>query len=94
MHVHGNQINANAQLDALYSAQKSEAKREAARTRKKLSESASEAAGEAEGEACIVELEGSEGSQERSNRQSRPGRVQNQKASPDVDEVKPISDWA
>lgn len=38
MHVHANQINPNAQLDALYSAQKSEAKREAARTRKKLSE--------------------------------------------------------
>ena len=34
MHVHANQINPNAQLDATYSAQKSEAKREAARTRK------------------------------------------------------------
>ncbi len=65
MHVRANQINPNAQLDALYSAQKAAAKRETARTRKKLSEFASELAGEAEsGEACIVRLEGREESQE------------------------------
>ena len=36
MHVHQNQINPNAQLDAMYTAQKAAAKREAERTRKAL----------------------------------------------------------
>jgi hypothetical protein len=95
MHVHANQINPNAQLDATYSAQKSEAKREAARTRKKLSESASETAGEAEAEACIVELEGSEDLQERANRQNRPGRGKKQEELPGAEEdAQSISDWA
>lgn len=41
MHVHTNQINPNAQLDALYTADRAAANREAARTRKRLSEFAS-----------------------------------------------------
>ena len=40
-HVHSSQINPNAQLDALYAAEKAAAQREAARTQKKLSEFAS-----------------------------------------------------
>jgi hypothetical protein len=36
MRVHPNQINPNAQLDAMYAAQKAAAKREAEATRKKL----------------------------------------------------------
>jgi hypothetical protein len=93
MHVHANQINPNAQLDALYSAQKSEAKREAARTRKKLSEFASEVAGEAEAEACVVKLESSENQQER-NRQNKPGRGKEQKQRLAAEESANISDWA
>jgi hypothetical protein len=73
MHVHGNQINPNVQLDSLYSAQRAAAKREAARTRKKLSEFASELAGEAEsGEACVVSLQGREESEEAPKRQDQP----------------------
>jgi len=71
MRVHPNQVNANAQLDAVYAAQNAAAKREAARTRKKLLECASELTAEAEPEACIVRLGSREGSRE-------PAREQNQ----------------
>jgi hypothetical protein len=56
MRVHSNQVNPNAQLDAMYAAQKAAAKREAERTRKKLLEFGSKEAGEVDGEACVVEL--------------------------------------
>jgi nitrogen fixation protein NifU and related proteins len=52
MHIHASQINPNAQLDALYAAEKASASKETERTRKKLSEFASALAGEA-GEACV-----------------------------------------
>jgi hypothetical protein len=95
MHVHANQINPNAQLDALYSAQRTAAKREAAGVRKKLSEFASEMAGEAETEGCVVKLEGSEDPQERTNRQNLPDSRRKQKERPDAEEeAKAISDWA
>ena len=55
MHIHASQINPNAQLDALYAAEKAAAKKETERTRKKLLESASALAGEA-GEACVVRV--------------------------------------
>jgi 5-deoxy-D-glucuronate isomerase len=96
MHVHANPINPNAQLDALYSAQKAAAKREAARTRKKLSEFASELSGEAEsGEACIVKLEGREESQEETKEHNQEGTRKNQKERPGSEDMEnSISDWA
>jgi len=51
MHVHANQINPNAQLDALYAAERARAKKETEGIRKKLSEFASALAGEAGGPA-------------------------------------------
>ncbi len=96
MRVHANQINPNAQLDALYAAQKAAAQREAARTRKKLSEFASELAGEAEsGEACVVRLEGCEDSQAETNRQNQPGSGKKQKERADSEDAdNSISRWA
>jgi hypothetical protein len=93
MHVHANQINANAQLDALYSAQKTATKREAARTRKKLSEFTSELADEA----CVVELRGRGESQEQAKRQNPPNDGTAKKANPSSESDgadKSISDWA
>jgi hypothetical protein len=96
MHVNANPINPNAQLDALYSAQKAAAKREAAGVRKKLSEFASEVAGEAEsGEACVVKLEGREESQEQAKPPRQQGSGKKQKERPRAeDAVNSISDWA
>lgn len=94
MHIHPNQINANAQLDALYAADNAAAKREAESTRRKLMEFASEISGEAEsGEDCIVQL----GAREESQKQQRqyPARWKKQKEHVDSeDEDNSISDWA
>jgi hypothetical protein len=58
MHVHVNQMNPYAQLDAADAAQKAASKRAAEKTRKKLFEFASALAGEADSEeVCIVKLE-------------------------------------
>jgi hypothetical protein len=57
MHIHGNQPNPNAQLDALFAESKAAAKQRAERTRKKLLESASALAGEAFDEGFVVELD-------------------------------------
>jgi hypothetical protein len=98
MHVHANQINPNAQLDALYAAGRTAAKREAASTRKKLSESASELAGEAEtGEACVVKLGAREEPEEETKRQNQPsqGNRKKQKERGDLESGdSSISDWA
>ncbi|SRR5271156_3644547 len=98
MHVHGNQINPNAQLDALYSAQRAAAKQEAARTRKKLSEFASEVGGEAESEeGCVVKLGGGEADEEAAERQKRPrqGGGKRQEGAAGAEEAnESISDWA
>jgi hypothetical protein len=103
MHIHPSQINANAQTDALYAADKAAAKREVERTRKKLLEFASELAGEAaSGEDCIVQL----GSREEASHEEAPheeGRPQkrplanqnknNNEATNSADDAS-ISDWA
>ncbi|MFZ0770083.1 MAG: hypothetical protein WCA49_18225 [Candidatus Sulfotelmatobacter sp.] len=95
MHIHPNQINANAQLDALYAADKAAAKREAERTRRKLLEFASELAGEAEsGEDCIVQLGAHEEGQKRQNRQNQPNRRKRKEQVDTADEDNSISDWA
>ena len=57
MHVHPNQINPNAQTDALYAAERAAAKQAAEGTRRKLLEFSSELIGETESEeACVVNL--------------------------------------
>jgi hypothetical protein len=98
MHVHTNQINPNAQLDALYAAGRTAAQREAASIRKKLSESASELAGEAEsGEACVVRLEGREESEDGERRQNQPSQGNRKKQKHGADSEygeSSISDWA
>jgi hypothetical protein len=95
MHVHMNQVNPNAQLDAMYAVQRADAKREAERIRKKLLESASAVAGEAEGEACVVRLGERESSQEKeANRQSLPqAHKGNEDDDTDDGEIS-VSDWA
>jgi hypothetical protein len=97
MHVHANQINPNAQLDALYAAEKAAAQREAARTRKKLLEFASVLAGEL-GEPCVVRLGSRDESQEQGQQQSEDrsnpgnGKIPNEGADASADH--PISGWA
>ncbi len=95
MRVHANQINPNAQLDALYAAEKAAATREAMRTRRKLVEFASELAGESgSGEACVVRLEAREGSQEQT-KEHKQGSRKKQKERADSEHVDhSISDWA
>jgi hypothetical protein len=88
MHIHPSQINANAQTDALYTAEKAAGKREVERTRKKLLEFASELAGEAtSGEDCIVQL----GSREEAAHEEHQN--QNNEETNSEDDTS-ISDWA
>lgn len=91
MHVHPNQLNPNAQLDAMHAAQKAAAKQKADRTRKKLAEFASALAGEADEEACIVQLGAQEEGREHAEEQ-RSDRSRNEKPASDTENF--ISDWA
>jgi hypothetical protein len=98
MHVHANQVNPNAQLDALYAAERAAAKREAANIRKKLREYASELTGEADSEeACVVRLGGREESREEMERQDQQNqgsrREQEERADSEAANDS-ISDWA
>ncbi len=94
MRVHVNQVNPNAQLDALYAAERALAKRQAERTRKKLLEFASKLSGEADsGEACVVKLGTREQSQEPPERRDQPGSGKKQRGRADSTD-KSISDWA
>jgi len=90
MRVHPNQVNLNAQLDAMYAAQKAEAKREAARTRKKLMEFASKLAAEADAADCVIRLGEQQESREESGRQERYRKNSGSSA----DDGHSISDWA
>jgi hypothetical protein len=93
MHIHPNQINANAQLDALYAADKAAAKREAENTRRKLMEFASEISGDVEEEDCIVQLGAhEEGQQQQRQRTARWKKQKEQGDSEDKDHS--VSDWA
>jgi hypothetical protein len=98
MHVHANQINPNAQTDALYAAGRAAAKRAAEGTRRKLLEFASELAGEAESEeGCVVKLgareEAEEQAQQRNQENQSSRKGQKEKADPE-DAGNVISDWA
>ena len=95
MHIHLNQINPNAQLDALSAADKAAAKREVERTRKKLLGFASELTGETDcGEDCIVQLGPREEGHKQQNQQSlaRDRKPKEQINSEGVDNS--VSDWA
>jgi hypothetical protein len=97
MHVHPSPINPNAQLDALYAAEKAAGKREAERTRKKLLESASALAGEGDsGEDCVVSLGARQESQEQTGKQDQqnPGRRKQNDKSNSEDADRSVSDWA
>jgi len=97
MHVHSNQPNPNAQLDAIYSAQKAAAKQEAERTRKKLTDLASRLVGEAASEACVVELQEREQSGEPPKRQNQPNSAAKKKENERTDAEagnSSVSDWA
>jgi hypothetical protein len=103
MHVHANQVNANAQTDALYAAERAAAKRAAEGTRRKLLEFASELAGEAESEeGCVVKLGGREQAEEQArprnernqNEQKRGSRKKSEERVDAEDADNAISDWA
>jgi hypothetical protein len=87
MHVHANQTNPNAQLDAIYAAARAAANQEAARTRKKLSEFASKLSAALDSGDRITRLGPGEESGEESGRK--------QKAGADSESAhNSISDWA
>ncbi len=95
MHIHPNQINPNAQSDALYASERAAAKREAANTRKKLLDFASELARESDSEqACVIKLGENKESREQAKQQNQggPKKQKPQSASGDADNI--ISDWA
>jgi hypothetical protein len=99
MHIHPNQTNPSAQLDAVYSAEKAAAKAAAASTRKKLLEHASEISGDAAAEeAYVVQVEPREESQpQRQNLQhknSKKQEVTNPQEDEEDQEDHSVSDWA
>ncbi|MGA2375576.1 MAG: hypothetical protein ABSF72_08645 [Candidatus Sulfotelmatobacter sp.] len=98
MHVHANQVDPNAQTDALYAAERAAAKRAAEGTRRKLLEFASEVAGEAEAEeGCVVKLRAREQAEEQAkprNEQKQNSRKKSNEQANSEDRDKAISDWA
>jgi hypothetical protein len=95
MHIHASQINPNAQLDALYAAEKASASKETERTRKKFSEFASALAGEA-GEPCVGAVINQEPREHAKRADNRPKRDSG-KTIKQVDSepaTQSISDWA
>jgi uncharacterized protein YecE (DUF72 family) len=91
MRVHQNQVNPNAQSDAMYAAQKAAAKREAERTRKKLIDFASELAGQADEEACVVQFRPHDETREDA-REQRKDRNPIKEVTDEAETS--ISDWA
>jgi hypothetical protein len=103
MHVRANQVNPNAQTDALYAAERAAAKRAAEGTRRKLLEFASELAGEAESEeGCVVKLGAREQAEEQAKPRNEPKPDQRNRGSrkksneqmDSADSDNAISDWA
>jgi hypothetical protein len=98
VHVHANQVNTNAQFDALCAAARAEANREAARTRKKLSEFASRLAATLDsGEGSVRRLGPHEESEEQARHQSQQNqdsrRKQKERANTETAH-NTVSDWA
>ncbi|HTU40289.1 MAG TPA: hypothetical protein VMF10_01180 [Candidatus Aquilonibacter sp.] len=96
MHIHQNQMNPTADLDAAYAAQRSAAKREAVRTRKKLTELASELEGASDAEAWVVSLGAGEESKDETKRQTYPrgGKPTKRREPAPEGAENSISDWA
>ena len=98
MHLHANQINPNAELNAVYAAAKAAVAREAGRTRKKLLEFASELAGESDsGDACVVRLGAHEQSKDQAKQQNQQNQGNGKKPEERTDSKdarNSISDWA
>lgn len=98
MHIHPNQINPNAQLDALCASEKAAAKVEAARTRKKLLESTSKLAGEAASDdAYVLEVDSNEESQDQAKPRNQPSQhgLKKQEGPSDSENGNhSVSDWA
>jgi hypothetical protein len=95
MRVHGNQVDSNFELNALYAAAKTEAKLEAERTRKKLLSAA--LAGEYDDAAdCVVSLSGEDAPGKEASQQEAQGdgepMAEPQGDSESVEE--PFSGWA
>jgi hypothetical protein len=95
MRVHGNQIDANYQANALYGAAKAEAKDAAERVRRRLM-SAGLAADPDEAADCVVSLsgdgaQGDEGNRQEAQHQDRP-KPNRQAESEKIED--PFSDWA
>jgi hypothetical protein len=95
MRVHANQINPNAQLNALYDLQRVAAKRETDRVRKKLLNSASEIG--AESDSYVAKLGAHEESQEQPDPQDQQAQgggsgKEGQTSAEEADDS--ISGWA
>ena len=98
MHVHGNQMNPNAALDAAYAAQKAAEAREAAATRKKLLEFASALAGDADSVVLKSkdEEEPSRHPQRQNQQNSNPQNARRQKTNAPADAEESgrrVSNW-
>jgi hypothetical protein len=73
VHIHGNQLDASLQVQALASAAKAEEKEEAERTRERLRKAAAALAEQDAAEDCVVRLSGDNASQEQlSQREQNP----------------------
>jgi hypothetical protein len=96
MHVHGNQLNPNAALDAAYAAQKAAANREAAETRKKLTEFASKLSGESDAFVARSgdEDEPSKEPMRRNSQKDKREKGRRQQSANVAAEGSHISDWA
>jgi hypothetical protein len=99
MHIHTNQTNPYAALDALRSAEKTASRREAAQTRKKLTQASSELAGEV-GEAVVLDLEARNNNKDKrqpaaNKNQRHQSKMPVPEASADAENPDAhISDWA
>src|SRR5450755_1100876 len=96
MHVHGNQLNANAAVDAAYAAQKAAAARATSETRKKLMEFAAALAGD--GDSFVVRTADEDESSRQPSQQNRPKNRKNppykSSAPSDAEETGGhLSDW-
>jgi hypothetical protein len=98
MHIHGNQLNPNIQLNALDAAERAAAQREAAETRRKLRAFAAKVAGESGyGEDCVVKLGTRQEPQYQTKQQNREAqnRGKDLKAGAAAgNEDKSVSEWA
>lgn len=95
MHIHANQLNLNAPIDAFRASEKAAAKQEAERFRKRLMESASKLAGGSDSEdACIVGLDEHEESERQPKRQNHQSHSTPKKQTDSDNPDDTISAWA